>query len=187
VNEPELDALRANLVTVATLAGKNISGDQIVVAYLHAPHEKPVGVPAKLLYVFLLGDKPLKVGSALARARLPNNYNPDPRIDSLASRILQCKEAIKGVCSLGMHTEIDQLGKEHIQSWMERNLALVTFRFDKSIDPMAIDLFEVFLQCKLRPLFEEGWGSLKKQRSIDPLMLDRLLGQLEKSGPIKPT
>lgn len=164
MDKAELNAfiqpLTKALLEVAELAGSGISPNLIKVEPFLAPHKKPSEEATKLVYVFLHSDTVLKVGMSVGRARgtrLNNNYNP--RVPgTLAERIHSSKDVIKQVCPQEMHSEIDQLTpwKKHIRSWMEKNLTLITFRFDERTNDRMILLFEVFLQCKLNPLLKEG-------------------------------
>lgn len=183
MKKTERDALIETCIAVAKLAGRDVSRGQIKDDCLDAPHKRPSEDAAPLIYIFLLFDNPLKVGKSIAirGTRVGNHYNPKTK-SSLARAILQCKAPIKQLCPQEMHREIDALEwKEQVESWMERNLTLVRLRFDRRIDPMVVELLEIFLQCKLRPLFEgtsRGAGSLKKLQSIDPCVLERLLERL---------
>jgi len=169
--DAELEALKQSCIAVAGLAGSELSSPDIGVDRLEAPHRAPSEDRTRIVYIFFLRQKPLKVGksAALRRGtRLGNNYNPSVG-GSLAGAILECKDAVKGVAPEELHSEIDSLRRDGIKSWMERNLTLVRFRFNRATAPEVIVLLEQFVRCRVRPLFAEGWGSRRKQKSLDPV------------------
>ena len=169
-DKAELESLIQVCLEVSKLAGRAISRDQIEEDWQNAPHKKPSEDQMRFIYIFMLpNNEPLKVGMSAFAGRhteLGHQYRPG-KGGTLAHAILRCKKKIMDHCPTDMHSELDQLGEGRIESWMVNKLDLIKFRFEKNVDPMAIALLEVFLQCKLNPVFEgagKGWGSQKKLR-----------------------
>jgi hypothetical protein len=163
------------------LAGRNVSDNQIKWKWENAPHQMPSEERIPLIFAFILpGNRPLKVGQQHPGTKrgneLKNQYYPSKK-ESLVSAILRCKGVVKKNCPMEFHGGIEKLENRitepwrrdrTTERWMLDKLSLLTFRFDISVDPMAIELLELFLQCKLWPVFEgAGRGPWSKKKLQD--------------------
>lgn len=179
--EHELPALTQACVEITERAGRYVSNDQIKPHWEQAPHKMPSEERIPFIFVFILpGNRPLKVGQQRPNPKrgneLKNQYYTS-RKESVASAILRCKSEVKKNCPTDIHVEIENLEDRAIEPWrrdrtierwMLEKLSLLRFRFDPDVDPMAIELIEFFLQCKLWPVFEgTGRGPGSKNRFHD--------------------
>ena len=53
-----------------------------------------------------------------------------------------------------MHEDVNRLSERNIKSWIENNTTRCHFFIDAELDDLVLSLFEVFVQCRLKPLFE---------------------------------
>jgi hypothetical protein len=86
----------ADFRTVASLAGVDLSDDDLEIRKLQAPHRPPTALPPGRIavYVFSYGPSCLKVGQAGARSQpryTSQHYNPRSAMSTLAKSILADK------------------------------------------------------------------------------------------------
>lgn len=150
---PDPQALARDLVSISALAGVPLTATEIRHELLRAPHKRPklpAGVYA--IYVFSLSSNPLtvlKVGKAgpKSKARFESqHYSPGSSNSNLSKSLLSNQNRWD---SLG----IQALDEDRVGDWIRANTDRDHFFFET--EAPLVTLFEAFLQCKLRPLFEE--------------------------------
>lgn len=156
--QEELDKLIEDFLKIAYISGVSLSQHKIITEILTAPHHRPAGLSAgkKAIYVFLIEEHCLKVGKAGPRsvARFASHhYNTKSSGSNLARSVLKSRDLLKSVLP-SMQSEIDQLSERNIGSWLENNTTRCHFFIDSEVDDLVLSLFEIFLQCRLKPLFE---------------------------------
>lgn len=145
----DTEALIADFLQVAGLAGVALSREMIEVEELPAPHAPPSSLPQGRMaaYVFLWGDVCLKVGKVGPKSQArytSHHYSPGSSRSNLAKSILGDSE-IRRPAGL----DCDSVG-----SWIRANTDRLDFLLPKSAGPHALSLLEAFLQCRLRPRYE---------------------------------
>lgn len=157
----DVESLVRDFVQVSQLAGLSLQESDIETQILVAPHMR-TGLPKgkAAVYVFFHGATCLKVGKVGANsdARFRSqHYLPSGAMSNLA----------KSLC-LDFTTEAAQsrffcadvrsgFEAESVADWMLTNLSRVHFFLDAKAPTGAVRLLEVFLQCRLQPVFEEGY------------------------------
>lgn len=157
----DFEFLVRDFIQVSQLAGLTLQESDIETQVLAAPHKR-TGLPKgkAAVYVFLYGNTCLKVGKVGANsdARFRSqHYLPSGAMSNLA----------KSLC-LDFTTEAAQsrffradlrsgFESESVADWMLTNLSRVHFFVDANAPTGTVRLLEVFLQCRLQPLFEEGY------------------------------
>ena len=166
-NDP--NKLLDDFLDVARIANVPVSREQVEIVQKPAPHERPTVRSGQFVYVFSLDNHCLKVGSVTGSndpTRLTNHYNPKGGVSVLARSILENRGRVRGFLDPQRQQEFDQLpapvwepyrGRSQasiVARWMEKNLTLYIFQLRGDVDRCAVLLLEIFLQCRLRPLFE---------------------------------
>jgi hypothetical protein len=133
----------------AMLAGISIPIGDIVIEQWPAPHCPPTILPRGLqaIYVFLYSGQCLKVGKVGAKssARYCSQHYGVGRAPSTLAKSL-----IKHQSRLGL-THLDV---SCVADWIRKNTDRVNFLFPAKYGPLALSLFEAFVQCRLKPLLE---------------------------------
>jgi len=153
------EKLVEDFLKVANIAGISLTPREIEIEILSAPHCQPPRLPTgkKAIYVFSAAELCLKVGKAGPNSNprfTSQHYNPKSSRSNLAKSILRSKPLLKSKIDTPRHVEIDQLSEENIKSWIETNSTRYHFFIDSKHDDLTLSLFEAFVQCRLKPLFE---------------------------------
>jgi hypothetical protein len=149
--------IASDFVQVAALADISIPPSDIEVEFIPNPHRPPPLLPSGELavYVFMLGDRCLKVGKA-GRKSAPRfcsqHYGPGRARSSLA------KSLVKGQTAIGL-TGLDET---NVKAWICQHTSRVHFLIPSKYDVFALSLLEAFVQCRLQPEFE-GFASQRVQ------------------------
>jgi hypothetical protein len=125
----------------------------IDVEFFPAPHHAPSSLPSGRLavYVFMLGDRCLKVGKAgpKSTARFCSQHYGIRAPSTLA------KSLIKRQAAIG----VNDLDGSNVKAWICDHTTRVNFLIPSpQYDMFALSLLEAFVQCRLRPEFE-GFAS----------------------------
>ena len=135
-------------VTIANLADVPITLAELQVEVLSAPHQRPPSLPAGMfaVYVFLHGDRCLKVGKAGAKsaARYCSQHYGLNAPSTLA------KSLIKNQTRLGL-TSLDEF---NIGNWICQNTNRINVLLPSKYGAAVLSLLESFIQCRLNPEFE---------------------------------
>ncbi len=155
----ELEKLIEDFFEFARISGVPLSRYKIGLEILYAPHHQPTRLPTgkKAIYVFSTKECCLKVGKAGPKSppRFTSQpYNPGSALNNLAKSIINSKGLLKSKLPPTMHEEINQLSERNIKSWIENNTTRYHFFIDAELDDLVLALFEVFVQCRFKPLFE---------------------------------
>lgn len=141
---------------VAHLAGLAISEADLLYERLAAPHRPPTLPKDKqAVYIFSLAAAPhtvLKVGKAGAKsgARFSSqHYKPGRARSNLARSLTLSPDKWP---QLG----IASLNKDNVAAWIYANTEREHFFLPAAHGTLALSLLEVFVQCRLNPLFEGG-------------------------------
>lgn len=134
--------------TVAELAGVRLAGEDISCEVLSAPHT-PTSLPAgkMAVYVFLWGDRCLKVGKAglNSGARyLSQHYNPQSCQSNLAKSLIEKGHLI----------DVTGLKGSNVKAWIKQKTTRINYLLDQGVGVHMLSLFEAFAQCCLKPKFE---------------------------------
>jgi hypothetical protein len=157
----DVELLVRDFIEVSKLAGIPMLAQDIEIQVLPAPHRRtglPLGKAAA--YVFMHGDTCLKVGKVGANsdARFRSqHYLPSAAISNLAKSL--CLDHVAEP-SKSRFFHADRCGgfnPSAVADWMLANLSRIHFFLDAEAPTGALRLLEVFLQCRLQPLFEEGY------------------------------
>ncbi len=149
--------IASDFVQVAALADIAIPPSEIEMEFIPNPHLPPPSLSSGKLavYVFMLGDRCLKVGKA-GRNSAPRfcsqHYGPGRARSSLA------KSLVKGQSAIGL-TGIDET---NVKAWICQHTSRVHFLIPSKYDLFALSLLEAFVQCRLQPEFE-GFASQRVQ------------------------
>jgi hypothetical protein len=134
--------------TIASLARVPITFAELQVEELNAPHRKPSSLPTGMLavYVFMHGDRCLKVGKAGAKstARYCSQHYGLHAPSTLA------KSLIKNQTHLGLAG----LDESNIGDWICQNTSRINVLLPSKYGAAALSLLESFIQCRLNPAFE---------------------------------
>ncbi len=148
------DLLIQDFIKVAALAGYTITAADITHQVLKAPHQQPSLVSeTQAVYVFTLSRPPyivLKVGKVGPNSNARFNsqhYNANSSGSNLAKSML------------GNPNTWDQLNFietdiENVGLWLKSNTNRDHFFLKSSQGPLLLALLEIFIQCRLRPIFE---------------------------------
>jgi hypothetical protein len=139
---------------VATLSGFLVRDIEIRHEVLRAPHQPPALPSAsQAVYVFSLAREPgivLKVGKvgANSNARFQSqHYNPESAGSNLAKSLIERRD-LWG--QLGLEGE----AANNIGIWIREHTDRDHFFMTSDSNPLLLALLEVFLQCRLKPIFE---------------------------------
>lgn len=154
----EVAGLAKDFIKVASLAGIKLSGDDLSVECLRAPHKPPNRLPVgkAAVYVFCYKDHALKVGKVgpnSAARYTSQHYSPKAANSTLAASILKHGREI------GVHG----MTEPAVGSWIKANTHRYNFLLDSSYPIRLLTLLESFLQCKLDPVFE-GFSSQRRSK-----------------------
>lgn len=146
---PDTRTLVEDFIRVAMLSGLNVPEAALTVESAPAPHHSPTSLPhgKMAVYVFVQGGRCLKVGKAGPRSRArytSQHYLPRSSGSNLAKSIL----AARGEMGL------TNLAESQIGAWIRLNVDRYNFLLDTRCGVPALNLLEIFLQCRLQPLFE---------------------------------
>jgi hypothetical protein len=151
----------------AALAGVAIASSDIEVQVLPAPHKAPSVLPRgkSAVYVFMYGDRCLKVGKAGPRsaARFCSQHYGVNRAPSTLA---------KSVIKANLGSPRITLTAENVSTWLCRNTSRVNFLLRSTYGPEVLSLLEAFVQCCLRPEFE---GFAKQHLAQQNALADRHL------------
>jgi hypothetical protein len=144
---------------VAQLATLSLAESDIHVDFRPAPHRRPTRLPADRhgVYVFLLGATCLKVGKAgpKSAARFCSHHYGHNAQSTLARSILAHPEKVAARLPARRGAEVMALSKHGVGAWIEANTCRMNVLLPCSTGRFALSLLESFLQCRLKPLFED--------------------------------
>jgi hypothetical protein len=153
-------ALVADFVEVARLSGFGISTNDISHEVLPNPHRRPqLPRGKKAAYVFCIADKCLKVGKvgSNSNARFSSqHYIPASSRSNLAKSLLADIARVNNGSIYFTPESCKDLTEVNIGRWIEQNATRHHFFMDDSQSGQLLSLLEVFLQCRLRPIYERG-------------------------------
>lgn len=155
------DVLIADFIQVAALAGIIITAQDVEYEILPAPHTRPKKLPVgkMAVYVFCTADKCLKVGKVgmKSHARFTSqHYSPGSAKSNLAKSLLNDKTSV-GVSSLFfLADDVTDLSENNVGTWIAQNTTRYHFYLDEARPRLLLSLLEVFLHCRLQPIFEGG-------------------------------
>ena len=150
----DVSTLLSDFEKVARLAGFDFYTNLITYEALSFPH-RPSNLPngKQAVYIFSL-SKPsqvvLKVGKVgpNSNARfLSQHYNPNSSRSNLAKSLLEHPDSWK---ELG----IDSVDEKTVGDWIRKNTDRENLYLDRTHGMPLLSLLEIFLQCRLHPLFE---------------------------------
>ena len=145
--------LLTDFLAVAELAEIKMQPDAIRVETLNMPHRAPRNLPKRKMAVYVFSDKErvLKVGKAGPRSQArytSQHYNAGSAPSTLAASILKDKDAVQRY----------DLNKGNVSDWIKTNTDRVNFILDADVGMWGLMLLEVFIQCRLQPVYE-GFSS----------------------------
>ena len=157
--QEELNKLIKDFLDVARESAMPIAEDQITGKILPPPHNRPKSIPEgkKAVYVFMADGRCLKVGKvgSNSQARFTSqHYNPWSSGSNLAKSILKSRDSLKADLQQRLHNEIDGISEQNVGAWIEENTARYHIFINAELDDLVLSLLEVFVQCRLKPLFE---------------------------------
>jgi len=149
-----LDNLISDFIKVAELSGFSIVRKDILHERQTAPH-KPNSLPGNYfaVYVFSLPEfenQVLKVGKVGPKSNaryLSQHYNPNSSMSNLAKSLLSS--------NFFRENKIEKPTEGNVGDWIKENTDRENFLFlDKPNTQALVNLFEIFLQSRLKPRFE---------------------------------
>ena len=145
------EQIRLDFLRVARTAGIDMQPDAICVEILQMPHKPPSCLPngKVAVYIFSTNNCVLKVGKAdkNTKARYTyQHYNPRSSNSNLAKSILND----------GARWQGHSLTEANVGKWIKKNTDRVNFLFDATVSKKkwVLNLLEVFVQCRLEPIYE---------------------------------
>ena len=158
----EFDVILRDFIEVSKLAQLPLLASDIETQILPAPHQR-VGLPAgkMAVYVFFHGDTCLKVGKVGANsdARFRSqHYLPHASRSNLAKSLrgdFSASPDEQRFFSSDLHSGFHP---ESVADWMLTHLTRVHFFLKSEASIHSLNLLEIFLQCRLNPIFEGGNG-----------------------------
>ena len=145
-------ALADDFIKAAALAGINIPRPDVEVEFLCAPHRPPSSLPdgRMAVYVFMLGDRCLKVGKANQKslARYCSQHYGLNAPSTLAKSLLTRRK----------NFDCNGLNEQNVKAWICEKTTRLNFLVPSRYGIFALSLLEAFLQCRLQPEFE-GFAS----------------------------
>lgn len=141
--------LIAGFCDIAGKAGVKVAEQTVTAEVLKNPHVPPSSLPNNKMavYVFLWGDRCLKVGKVGPRSAArytSQHYNPWSSKSNLAKSILKNKE------DMGL----SGISAKNVGAWIKRETTRINILIPSELGIPVLSLLESFLQCKLRPEFE---------------------------------
>ncbi len=145
----KVDQLVSDFLKVAQISGIDVGQDDLQVEFLQAPHTPPKRLPKghMAVYVFAQDNLCLKVGKVNIKSQARytyHHYGTKRARSSLALSILRHSN------EFGILTPSD----ENIRNWILTNTSRLNFLLHENKGPLALNLLEAFLQCRLTPRFE---------------------------------
>lgn len=145
----------SRFVTVANMAGLDITEQDIEVELLPAPHKPPSKLPNGkfAVYAFFHGNDCLKIGKAgtNSQARYVSQHYGFSAPSTLAKSIYSDRDG------LGLHG----LLQENTGVWIKENLDRLNIVLPEDVGIEGLNLLEAFLQCYFKPKYE-GFKSQRK-------------------------
>lgn len=136
-----------DFVTVAALAGMPVPLSAIDIEELAAPHKPPSSLPKERMavYVFLYGERCLKVGKAGQRsaARYCSQHYGFRAPSTLARSLVASQSR-----------DFSDVNEDNVEAWIRRNTRRINFLIPSSYGVFLLSLMEMFIQCRLKPEFE---------------------------------
>ncbi|MCH8097945.1 MAG: hypothetical protein IID53_12790 [Proteobacteria bacterium] len=150
------EQLLKDFLVVAEIAGLKIEQEVVSIEILIMPHKPPSSLPKgkMAVYVFSEVNRVLKVGKVGRRSQArytSQHYNPGSAPSTLAASILKDEDAVKRY----------GVNDGNVSDWIKKNTDRVNFILDAQLGVRALTLLEVFVQCRLNPVFE-GFGSQRE-------------------------
>ena len=147
------EKILTDFLIVAELAAIEIQPGAIYIEILTMPHRPPSSLPKGKMAVYVFSDKEcvLKVGKIgqKSKARYTSqHYNPHSSNSNLAKSILKDEDAVKKY----------GVDDGNVSDWIKKNTDRVNFLLDANVGMRALTLLEVFIQCRLLPVYE-GFAS----------------------------
>ena len=137
-----------DFAVAAALAGVPIAVSEIEIVELPTPHQRPSSLPKGKLavYVFIYGDRCLKVGKAGQRsaARYCSHHYGMNAPSTLAKSLLTNQHRIG----------VSNIKDANVGEWICRNTRRINFLLPASYGIFLLSLLEAFVQCRLNPEFE---------------------------------
>lgn len=145
----DTELLLEDFLAVANIAQVRINRDQISVEILPAPHRPPRRLPAgkMAIYVFVYGDTTLKVGKVGSNSQaryISQHYNGGSAPSTLAASLLK----------RGGEIGVTNLDNARVSEWIKSQTDRINFVVDSEVGIDGLSLFESFLHCRLKPVFE---------------------------------
>lgn len=139
----------ADFLDVAELAEIKMQPDAIRVETLMMPHRPPRNLPEGKMAVYVFSDKErvLKVGRVTSGSQpryKSQHYNAGSAPSTLAASILKDEDAVQRY----------GLNKRNVSGWIKKNTDRVNFIVDADVGEWGLMLLEVFIQCRLQPVYE---------------------------------
>ena len=154
MNSDPTSKLLEDFVKVAKLAGVAIPFSEIQVEQLLAPHSRPSSLPVGKLavYVFMYGERCLKVGKAGAKstARYCSQHYGLHAPSTLAKSLIKSQSRLS----------LTGLDESNIGNWICQNTNRINVLLPSKYGVALLSLLESFIQCRLNPEFE-GFESQK--------------------------
>jgi hypothetical protein len=138
-----------DFITTASLASLTIKKSDIQIDKMLRPnHRAPTKLQANTMaiYVFSYKNEILKVGKAGPKSQArycSQHYNPKGAKSSLALSILE-----------DSYYYIELADRNNPKLWIQENTDRVNFLLSSKFGIGALNLFESFTQCRLRPRYE---------------------------------
>jgi hypothetical protein len=141
-------AIATDFIRAGRLAGLNIANEHLLIDVLAVPHQPPARMPAghMAVYVFMYGDRCLKVGKAGPRtqARYCTHHYGQHAPSTLAKSLVNRQGQIG----------LDGIDFDTVRRWLCENTSRVNFLLPASYGAFTLSLLEAFVQCRLQPIYE---------------------------------
>lgn len=150
----EATHLICDFYKVAELSGIELPADALNFEVLPAPHFPPSSLPRGMMavYVFFWKGQCLKVGKVGPKSKArytSHHYNSKSSNSNLSKSILAARENM-GIAAT----------EENAGAWIKNNADRVNYHLNVNCGIRVLSLFEAYLQCRLKPMFE-GFESQK--------------------------
>ena len=157
-------SLIRDFVQVAALASVPINEEDITCEVFPALHQRPKRLPHSKsgVYVICTHWRCLKVGKVgpKSAARFTNHhYSPRSSQSNLAKSLLAYRNGLEKeeeFAAASDFRDVVSWNESTVGDWIAQNTARVHFLVDESHPRAVMSLLEVFLQCRLSPMFEDG-------------------------------
>lgn len=143
------EQLLSDFLSAAEHGQIEIPPDSIVIESLPKPHIPPKSLPEEKMavYVFSTDTEILKVGKANIGSKdryLYQHYNPNAAGSTLAKSLMEDENI----------PSLFRPKKETISELIKEKTDRVNFLIDEHLGPFVLNLFEAFVQCRLKPKYE---------------------------------